>query len=69
MPLTKARLIYAAMAAPVPNTAVLPSLGAALPLPLLDPELDEPPTLAVPDGAEVTVPVPLGPASASKELH
>lgn len=71
IPLTNARPTYAAIAASVPKTAVLPSLGAALPLPLCeddDPD-DEPPTLPVPVGAEVTVPVPLAPASAIRELQ
>lgn len=72
IPLTNARPIYAVMAASVPKTAVLPSLGAAFPLPLCeddDPPDDEPPTLPVPVGADVTVPVPLAPASAIKELQ
>lgn len=73
MPLTKAKLTYAATAIPVPKTAVLPKRGAALPLPLLlPPELPLPPdepASPVPVGLEVTLPVPCGPASAIKELH
>ena len=54
----------------MPKTAVLPNRGAAFPLPLELPLLEPPfEELPVPDGAEVTVPVPWGPASAISDLQ
>lgn len=68
MPLTNANAIPVVITRPEMYDGELPIFGAALWLPLLLLPLPPllPPTLPVPVGAEVTVPVPCAPASLIK---